>query len=82
MHCIILGLRTNNNINIIFVGWAEFAVSVVRGDRPLAALEVQPLVEAGPRRCVVGLSALAILSDTAVISLHVAIHFVLVLFRC
>ena len=79
MHCIILGLRTNNDINLVIVaGWTESAVAVVRGDRSLSALEVQPLVEACPRRGVVGWSLLAVLSDTAVISLHVAGHLMMV----
>ena len=74
MLCIILRLRTNNDINlVIVVGWTESAVTVVRGDRSLSALEVQPLVEACPRRGVIGWSLLAVLTDTAVISLHVVI---------
>ena len=79
MLCIILRLRTNNDINsVIVAGGAESAVTVVRSDRSLSALEVQPLIEACPRRSVVGWSPLAVLSD----SFHVAVHFVLVLLIC
>ena len=79
MHCIILRLRTNNDINLVVVaGWAESAVTVVRGDRSLSALEVQPVVEACPRRSVVGWSPLAVLSD----SFHVAVHLMLVFLLC
>ena len=58
---------------VVAAGWAKFAVAVVGSDRPLPALEVQPLVEACPRRGVIGWSLLAVLIDTAVISLHVVI---------
>ena len=58
---------------------AEPTVAVIWGRRPLAALEVQSLIEARPWRCVVGFSALAIMSDTAVVSLHIAVHLMLVL---
>jgi len=58
---------------------AEPTVAVIWGHRPLAALEVQSLIEARSWRCVVGFSALAIMSDSAVVSLHIAVHLMLVL---
>jgi hypothetical protein len=56
---------------VVAAGWAKFAVAVVGSDRPLPALEVQPLVEACPRRGVIGWSWMADLTDTADIPVHV-----------
>ena len=63
----------------LVVRWAEPTVSVIWSHRPLAALEVQSLIEARSWRCVVGFYALEIMSDPAVVSLHIAVHLMLVL---